>query len=240
MPKAESLTKMLEDGGQYLTFAIKAHETLTHKIDPSQWEKEAKTYLLAIEPLLEAKRLEAVLFQFPYSFHYTVENRKYLDRLLTFFKGIPVVVEFRAVDWCNAKMIGGMKNRETTLVSVDVPELKGLFPSTDVTTASLAYIRFHGRNKEAWYSNKNHERYTYRYDDNEIDAWAARINRVSEQVQRILIYFNNHPFGHSVKNAQTLERLLINMGLVIEREKPKALRTIPSIEGGLWTEPLLI
>jgi uncharacterized protein YecE (DUF72 family) len=69
MPKAKNLEKMLVDGGPNLTFAIKAHKTLTHAVIPSEWEGEAKTYLAAIEPLLEAGRLEAVLFQFPYSFH---------------------------------------------------------------------------------------------------------------------------------------------------------------------------
>ena len=45
MPKPENLSKMLIDGGDTLTFAIKAHKTLTHEINPSLWENEAKTYL---------------------------------------------------------------------------------------------------------------------------------------------------------------------------------------------------
>jgi uncharacterized protein YecE (DUF72 family) len=67
--------------GDKLTFAIKAHKTLTHEINSSLWENEAKTYLSAIDPLLQAGRLEAILFQFPYSFKYNIENRTYLDRL---------------------------------------------------------------------------------------------------------------------------------------------------------------
>ena len=68
MPKAENLAKMLVDGGPDLSFSIKAHKTLTHEINPGLWQGEAKTYLMAIEPFLEAGRLDAVLFQFPYSF----------------------------------------------------------------------------------------------------------------------------------------------------------------------------
>ncbi|GHV76948.1 hypothetical protein AGMMS49942_17690 [Spirochaetia bacterium] len=59
MPKAANLAKMLVDGGA-LTFSIKAHETLTHKVDPDGWKGKAETYRQAIE---------AVLFQFSYSFH---------------------------------------------------------------------------------------------------------------------------------------------------------------------------
>jgi len=93
MPEAKNLSKMLIDGGPNLTFAIKAHQTLTHKIDSNNWEENAKTYLTAIEPMLEAKRLEAVLFQFPYSFQYSDDNRRYLDKLLKYFKGVPAAAK---------------------------------------------------------------------------------------------------------------------------------------------------
>ena len=214
MPDAKNMAKMLVDGGPCLSFAIKAHRTLTHEINPSLWKGEAKTYLSAIEPMLEAGRLEAVLFQFPYSFHYTPENRRYLGDLLNYFKGVPVAVEFRGADWCIGKVIEGMKNREVPLVSLDMPELKGLPPNMDVVTAPLVYIRLHGRNKEAWWGKDDHARYDYLYSDSEIEAWAGRIKSISEQAQRILVFFNNHPFGKAVRNAQTLEKLLIEMGIL--------------------------
>jgi uncharacterized protein YecE (DUF72 family) len=82
-----------------------------------------KTYLNAIEPMLAAGRLEAVLFQFPYSFKYDIENRTYLDRLLKYFKGVPTAVEFRKADWYSGKVIEGMKSRNVPLVSLDLPEI---------------------------------------------------------------------------------------------------------------------
>jgi uncharacterized protein YecE (DUF72 family) len=63
----------------------------------------------------------------------------------------------------------------------------------DVVTAPLAYIRLHGRNKEAWWGEDDHTRYDYLYADSEIEAWVAGIQRITEQAQRILVYFNNHP-----------------------------------------------
>jgi uncharacterized protein YecE (DUF72 family) len=135
-------------GWPKLTFAIKAHKTFTHEVNPSGWEGDAKTYLNAIEPMLKAGRLEAVLFQFPYSFGYTDDNRRYLDRLLKCFKGVPAAVEFRKVDWFAGKVIEGMKSRNVPLVSLDMPELPKLPPLMDVVTAPVAYIRLHGRNKE--------------------------------------------------------------------------------------------
>ena len=208
MPEAKNLAKMLIDGGRRLSFAIKAHKTLTHEIDPAQWEREAGTYINAIEPLLNEKRLEAVLFQFPYSFQYTIDNRTYLDKLLKFFSGVPVAVEFRKADWYTGKVIDSMKKRNVPLVSLDMPELAKLPPAMDVATASVAYIRLHGRNKEAWWGNDDHARYDYLYTDSEVEAWADRIKRVAGQAQRILVFFNNHPFGKAVRNAQTLEKML--------------------------------
>jgi uncharacterized protein YecE (DUF72 family) len=206
MPKAENLAKMLADGGPNLTFTIKAHQSMTHKIDPLKWEEEAKIYLAAIEPMLEAKRLEAVLFQFPYSFGFTDENRRYLDKLLKTFNGVPSAVEFRKADWYNGKVIESMKSRA---ISLDMPDLPKLPPQMDVVTSPLAYIRLHGRNKEAWWGSGDHARYDYLYTDSEVEAWADRIKRITEQAQRILVYFNNHPSGKAVRNAQTLSALLL-------------------------------
>jgi uncharacterized protein YecE (DUF72 family) len=65
MPKAANLEKMLVIGGPDLTFSIKACRILTHEINPSFWEGDAKAYREAIDPVVRAGRLEAVLFQFP-------------------------------------------------------------------------------------------------------------------------------------------------------------------------------
>ena len=215
MPKAENMAKMLVDGGPDLSFAIKAHKTLTHEINAAQWEADAASYLRAIEPVLAAGRLEAVLFQFPYAFHYTPDNRRYLDKLLACFKEAPAAVEFRTADWYTGRVLESMNKRKIPLVSLDMPELPKLPPLMDVVTAPLAYIRLHGRNKEAWWNGSDeHSRYDYLYTDSEIEAWAARIERIAGQAQRILVYFNNHPLGKAARNAHTLEKILRKTGVI--------------------------
>jgi uncharacterized protein YecE (DUF72 family) len=92
---------------------------MTHKIRPDQWKGEAEAFRAAIEPVLSAGRLEAVLFQFPYSFHYITDNRPYLGDLLACFQGVPLAVEFRVSEWgrgyCNRAFKqpqnGGSKGR---------------------------------------------------------------------------------------------------------------------------------
>jgi uncharacterized protein YecE (DUF72 family) len=228
MPKAQNLAKMLVDGGPNLSFSIKAFQELTHKVDPAKWTDVAKQYLDAIAPLREAApgfpggRLEAVLFQFPYSFHYEPETRRYLDKLLAFFREVPCAAEFRRADWYTGRVIEGMKERGIPLVALDMPELKGLPgqpglpPLMDVVTADTAYIRLHGRNKEGWWGSDGAARYDYLYSDQELEAWAGRIERIIEQAHRILVYFNNHPKGKAVLNGKRLEKIVNKMGLITD------------------------
>jgi uncharacterized protein YecE (DUF72 family) len=216
MPKAAQLAKMLADGGPGLTFAIKAYQNLTHCIDPASWEGEAKTYLEAVEPLREAGRLEAVLFQFPHSFRYEADKRRYLDKLLACFAGVPAAVEFRNAEWINDRVIDGLRKRGAALVSLDMPDLKGLPPALDVLTAPFAYIRLHGRNKETWWGSDSTARYDYLYADKELEAWGDRIKRIAVKADRMLVYFNNHAKGQAVENGQTLVKMLGKAGFVTE------------------------
>ncbi|GHV92919.1 hypothetical protein AGMMS50268_34220 [Spirochaetia bacterium] len=150
MPKPENLANMLVTGGPNLTFAAKVTQTMTHKIKPDEWKEQAEQYRAAIEPVLQAGRLEAVLFQFPYSFHYTPDNRRYLGNLLSCFQGVPLAVEFWVAEWYHAKVIEGMRKQGAALVSLDMPDLAKLPPSMDVVTAPFSYIRIHGWNAETW------------------------------------------------------------------------------------------
>jgi uncharacterized protein YecE (DUF72 family) len=165
-------------------------------------------YRAAIEPVLEAGRLEAVLFQFPYSFHYTADNRRYLGNLLSCFQGVPLAVEFRIAEWYNPRVIEGMRKQGAALASLDMPDLPKLPPSMDVVTAPFSYIRLHGRNAKAWWGTDAVARYDYRYTDRELEAWVDRIRRIEIQTDKILIFFNNHARGQAMKNAQTLLTIL--------------------------------
>ena len=121
---------------------------------------------------------------------------------------MPAAVEFRKADWYGGKVIEGMKSRGVSLVSLDMPDLPKLPPQSDAVTAPVAYVRLHGRNGGAWWGADEHARYDYEYTDEELEAIAARIERIAEVAQRVLVYLNNHPFGKAVRNAQALEEML--------------------------------
>lgn len=76
-------------------FTIKAYKGLTHEIskDPGP---EIAQYKQGVAPMMEAERLGAILFQFPYRFHYTIENREYLQKRCKEFEGFPLAIEFQS------------------------------------------------------------------------------------------------------------------------------------------------
>jgi len=208
MPTAEQLRRMTENA-ENLTYSIKAPQSLTHKVDQFKWRDEVKTYLTAIEPLRETGKLEAILFQFPYSFHYDADNRRHLANLLTEFSGLPSAVEFRNNEWDGNRVIDELKKRKVAYVSTDLPDLKGLPHVLDIYTSSFAYFRLHGRNNEKWWGSDSRSRYDYLYNGKELEGIAERIKRFVVKAGKVLVYFNNHARGQAVKNAKSLKELLV-------------------------------
>ncbi|MCP4672749.1 MAG: DUF72 domain-containing protein, partial [Desulfobacula sp.] len=103
------------------------------------------------------------------------------------------------------------ERRKITLVSVDTPNLPGLFPRLDVVTnPDLFYIRFHGRNAKGWGSGNMQKQFDYDYSYPAIKEWATMIKgTIMPKALAGGIFFNNHVRGQAVKNALTLIDLLL-------------------------------
>ncbi|AFG37020.1 DUF72 domain-containing protein [Spirochaeta africana] len=115
-------------------FAIKGHRSLTHERPGGEkLQRDAEAFRRGVSPLLQAGSLAAVVLQFPYSFHYTDENRRYLDALCMALADLPLVVEFRSLDWLRGSVALGLRDRGAGLVAVDAPSLPGL-PGAEVST----------------------------------------------------------------------------------------------------------
>jgi len=214
MPKAANLQKLLSQTRTPIDFSIKANQTLTHKINPATWQDNIKEFSKGIAPLREAGRLGAVLLEFPYSFHYRDDERRYLNKVLKALAAFPLVVEFRGADWFNARVIDGLRERGVGLCSVDVPRLEGLPPVSDIVTSDIAYVRFHGRNGAAWWNGDSATRYEYLYSKDELSAWVLRLEAMSTQAKKIRVYFNNHRRGDAPTNARDLLALVMAANLI--------------------------
>ena len=208
MPKADQLQAM-HAKSKSLLFSIKAHESLTHTIDTAQWRTAAMTFRQAITPLLEAEVLKAVLLQFPSSFHYEPDRRRYLDALLRFLPDLPLAIEFRNGQWYNNRTLEALRSRQVTLVALDLPAMQSSPPMMDVITAPLAYIRLHGRNEKSWWGSDAASRYDYLYSEKELVAIVERIWGLATNSRVVLVYFNNHRRGQAVQNALSLQKLIL-------------------------------
>jgi uncharacterized protein YecE (DUF72 family) len=223
MPKARALERMQQQAPAGFRFAAKLTRTLTHEIDPAQWRGQAVQYRDGIAPLLQARKLAAVLLQFPPSFGRAPQNRQYLAALLDELDGLPLAVEFRHASWATDRVFAELERRRTTLVAVDEPNLPGLFPPLDiVTNPELFYIRFHGRNAKGWRSGNMQQQFDYDYGDAELREWADdRIAKMTRHASRGIIFFNNHVRAQAPRNAVRLINLLIEKGLMEVHKVPK-------------------
>lgn len=233
MPTAERLLSFYERSGGLLQFSVKANRLLTHEIDRN-WQAATTDFLAALAPLAEKASLCAVLFQFPQSFHYTKENRIYLAQLIAEFQGLPVVIEFRHVEWIKESVLQGLEERQASLCFCDMPQLKAL-PNMVVSSSvpersrrdelsvrapfigPIAYIRLHGRNADAWYATdissgtssvNGSSRYTYDYSDSELAEFVPVIKSAVIIGKKPVVFFNNHPNGSGARNAGKLKELL--------------------------------
>lgn len=208
MPDADSLEALRARVPAGFDFSVKAHESLTHRVDPAAWRGAADTFAAALAPLVRHDQLAAVLLQFPFSFHYEPDQRRYLKDLLDRLRALPCVVEFRNVQWMTPRVFDALSRAQVGLCAVDAPDLPGLPASLDRATAPLGYVRFHGRNEATWWGGDGAARYDYRYGPDELAAWLPRLETLRGATKRLRVHFNNHRRGQAPDNARELIRLI--------------------------------
>lgn len=202
--------RQTEDVDDFL-FTLKLHKDFTHRRQYGDEQIEAVQQNLTI--LKEAERLGGLLIQFPYSFDFNDAHVDYLRELIQNFDGYDKFVEVRHKSWNN-------KNAKTiTFCSIDQPLIGEAIEFKPIVGNNAAYIRFHGRNEEAWkrslsnFGNKQSyeeqsARYEYLYSPGELTEIDQKIREIYDRVKKVFLVMNNHPHGDAVANAFELLHLL--------------------------------
>ena len=207
IPPARNMAAMAQRAEGRVEFAGKAHQDMTHTRDG--YVEALPRFREAIAPLREAGRLGCVLAQFPFSFKASPVNADFLRRMAGDLTPDPVVVEFRHGSWITEDTFGLLKDLGLAYCSVDEPRLPNLPPPVIRVTSSLAYLRFHGRNREKWWTHAEAwERYDYLYTESELSDWVPRIRSLAAEAQTAFVFFNNHARGQAAGNATMLAALL--------------------------------
>jgi uncharacterized protein YecE (DUF72 family) len=211
MPGLKTMQGLARKTPPRFQFAVKANKQMTHEPGLSVTDRQiiCHHFSYSLAPLKDEAKLACILLQFPQSFHCNQANLDFLNNFAEWLPETPLVVEFRHKSWVNEAAFSFLKERKLNFCSVDEPDLPGLFPPIAVTTGDLAYVRFHGRNKEKWWNHQTvGERYDYLYSDTELGEWLPKLRTMGTESRTLMVLFNNCHFGQAARNALKMQQLL--------------------------------
>src|SRR6202161_528703 len=177
-------------------------------VDPAVADQAWDRVLAALEPRRGAGKLGAILLQFPPWFPISRANKDYILACAQRAAPRRVCVEFRNRTWMTED------NQEETLrflaasrlpyVCVDMPQgYPSSIPPVLAATSDLAVVRMHGHS-DKWDSKDIHERFGYRYTEQELGEWAPRIRGLADSAEVTHVLFNNCYSNYAQVNARQL------------------------------------
>jgi uncharacterized protein YecE (DUF72 family) len=181
-------------------------------LPPASYEEVWKRFLSALEPLVKARKLGSILFQFPPWFTIKRANKQYLLEVAKRCSPLRPVIELRNASWFSgdnqAETLDFLKRNHLPFVSVDMPQgHTSSIPPVLAATSDLAVVRFHGHS-EKWTSKNIYEKYGYEYSTSELRKWAPKLSRLASEVSELNVLMNNCRGDSAQKNAAELRRLL--------------------------------
>ena len=163
----------------------------------------------SIEPLFKSGKLGALLAQFPPSFKNDSHGQQILNAVIRTFRQYRLVVELRHRSWSDdGNTARLLRENNVAWVQIDEPKFQTSVAQDIPVTADIAYFRFHGRNKETWWTGDRETRYRYLYSPEEIIELASRVRTAAEQTELTFAFFNNHWQGYAPRNAVDMKRQL--------------------------------
>lgn len=208
---------MVNKSRQRVNFVVKLHKNMTHA--RSATTHEFALFFEGLKPFLESGVLGGLLAQFPNSFDNRLEHRGYLADLkahcMKLDEETPVFVEFRHPSWQQPSIPALLGKWRLDYVNVDEPALKNLMEPSAQVTNKTGYVRFHGRNREAWFKRglQPWERYDYLYSEAELREWVPRIQSMENKSERVFAFFNNHWQSKAATNSLQMASLLNAPGM---------------------------
>lgn len=198
-PKKAMIQGCVRATPERFLFTAKVPKLITHDKKLEQEKgvtKDLNRFLHEIRPLMDSRKLGALLLQMPPSFEYGTGY----GRLERFFEVLPddvrFAIEFRNKSWLRPETWELLRKFGVANTIVDEP----LLPPDTVVTTDFSFIRFHGHGKAPWYN--------YRYSDKEIKEWAPKVKKVAASTTYAYTYYNNHFRGNAPENALKMLKAL--------------------------------
>jgi uncharacterized protein YecE (DUF72 family) len=177
-------------------------------LTPQAYEDVWARFLSALDPLVAAGKLGAILFQFPPWFTIRRSNKQYLLEVAKRCSPLRIAVELRHESWFagdnQAETLEFLRKHHLPFVSVDMPQgHKSSIPPVLEATSDLAVVRFHGHS-EHWTSKDIYEKFGYLYPDKELKSWAPRLEKLAQETAQTHVLMNNCRGDYAQRNAATL------------------------------------
>lgn len=174
-------------------FSVKIPCTITHEHRLRETEHLLEQFLLEAGQLEE--KLECLLLQLPPSLKFSTEEAADFFALLRRRTNMAVACEPRHASWFSQEAEELMLEYAVSFVHADPPPVVDISRSAEPRTL---YIRLHGAP----------EIYRSAYNDDFLDAVAARIMKARDQADRIFCIFDNTAEGAAITDALSLIRRL--------------------------------
>jgi uncharacterized protein YecE (DUF72 family) len=190
-------------------FTAKIPQDVTHggRLDAEL----ARAFADGMAPLCEAGRLRALLAQFSFRFEWRPQSLAHLRSIADAFGPLaPMVVEVRHRSWRAEPAQQAVLELGMALAHLDYPGAASGFAGPERSVFDrrrLAYLRLHGRNREAWFRKDagRDQVYDWDYSPGEVRAIEQRLVAIAESSPTgILVVANNHFRGQAVKVALEL------------------------------------
>lgn len=181
-------------------------------LSPQAYEEIWSRFLSALDPLAEAGKLGALLFQFPPWFGIRKSNKEYMLEIAARCKPLRPVFELRNASWFDGanrnETMDWLRAHKLSYVGVDMPQgHKSSVPPILEATADLAVVRFHGHS-DTWTSKDIHEKFGYRYSREELAEWVPRLRTLAGEASETHVLMNNCLSDYAQTNATQLIDLL--------------------------------
>lgn len=160
-------------------------------------------------PLLRARRLGAVIMQFPWAFRFNRENRDFLIALRRQFHEFPLAAEFRHESWQCDEAVTTLVNYRLSFVNIDQPPYFRAMPPSALLTSGVAVVRMHGRHcPEAFKEFHSEPTGEFLYDLDQLIEWKPRIERLTRHAARTLVTWTNAANGAALVNSLQMGEIL--------------------------------
>jgi uncharacterized protein YecE (DUF72 family) len=184
--------KWADETPEDFVFTLKGPRYITHVMRLLEPKGNLEYFFKETVGLGDKFRL--TLWQFASRFKLNEENFERFEKFLDLLpKNVDHAFEFRDKSWFEEKVFDLMNSKGAGFVVND----SGRFPSHEVITGKVAYIRFHGPTKL----------YASNYSDEQLSEWAKAIKEYKKN-HEVYCYFNNDVGGFAIENARQLESLV--------------------------------